>query len=109
VDDFGSGYSSLGHLQRLPVDYVKLDMSFVDEVADSARSQQVVGTIVQLCHDLSIVTVAEGVETGEQAAALQALGVDLFQGFLYSQPAEPGVLHDVLVAGVVDPRSGTRI
>jgi EAL domain-containing protein (putative c-di-GMP-specific phosphodiesterase class I) len=80
VDDFGSGYSALGHLQRLPADYVKLDKSFVDDVDDSARGQQVVGTVVRLCQTLSIVTVAEGVETEEQAAALRALGVDLFQG-----------------------------
>jgi diguanylate cyclase len=89
IDDFGTGYSSLSYLQRLPVDIVKIDRSFVSEVASGARAAAFVRAILQLCRTIELRTVAEGVETPEQAAALRRLHCDLAQGYFFAHPLEP--------------------
>ena len=89
IDDFGTGYSSLSYLQRLPVDSVKIDRSFVSDVASGARAGAFVRAILQLCRTLELRTVAEGVETAAQAAALRRLRCDLAQGFYFAHPLEP--------------------
>jgi diguanylate cyclase (GGDEF)-like protein len=88
IDDFGSGYSSLGHLQELPVDFLKLDKSFTDNIAHSVKSQELMRTVAQLSRTLSISTVAEGVETLEQADLLHALDVNLCQGYFFARPID---------------------
>jgi len=88
IDDFGSGYSSLGHLRELPVDFLKLDKSFIDSITDSVKSQELTRTVAQLSRALSITTVAEGVETVEQADVLHALDVNLCQGFFFARPID---------------------
>jgi diguanylate cyclase (GGDEF)-like protein len=88
IDDFGTGYSSLGHLQELPVDFLKLDKSFTDNITESVKSQQLMRTVAQLSRALSIATVAEGVETGEQAEVLHQLDVNLCQGFFFARPID---------------------
>ena len=88
IDDFGTGYSSLGHLQELPVDFLKLDKSFTDNITESVKSQQLMRTVAQLSRALSIATVAEGVETPEQADVLLALDVNLCQGFYFARPID---------------------
>lgn len=90
IDDFGAGYSSLGRLRTLPIDFVKLDRSFVAHLdEDDGRSSLVVRAAVQLAHGLGAKVVAEGIERGEQAAAAVAAGCDFLQGYLISRPV-PG-------------------
>jgi len=86
IDDFGTGYSSLGYLHRLPVDELKIDKSFVETMLKEERSMAVVRAIVGLAHGLELGTVAEGIETEEEAAALKALGVTYGQGFAFAKP-----------------------
>jgi diguanylate cyclase (GGDEF)-like protein len=86
IDDFGTGYSSLSYLQRFPVDLIKIDRSFVQEVARDANSSALVRSVVDLAAALSVVTVAEGIEDAEQLVALKALDCQLGQGFYFSKP-----------------------
>jgi diguanylate cyclase (GGDEF)-like protein len=96
IDDFGTGYSSLGHLQELPVDFLKLDKSFTDNIAESLKSQELMRTVAQLSRNLSIVTVAEGVETLEQADVLHALDVNLCQGYYFARPVDAQSISQLL-------------
>ena len=86
IDDFGTGYSSLGDLRRFPLDAVKIDRSFIEDITDGTRQAALVHAIVELCRTLELDTVAEGVETREQAARLTELGCELAQGFLFGRP-----------------------
>jgi PAS domain S-box-containing protein len=86
IDDFGTGYSSLKHLQALPFDELKIDRSFVSSMAQSRESRKIVAAVVGLGRSLGLTTVAEGVETQEQANMLLWLGCDFGQGYLYSKP-----------------------
>ncbi len=86
VDDFGTGYSSLSYLSRFPVDVLKIDRSFVEQVGRESEKAELARTIVQLGKALRLTTVAEGVETTAQSAALLAMGCDLGQGFLFAPP-----------------------
>lgn len=88
VDDFGTGYSSLSYLQRLPVDCLKLDRSFISDLETSPAATRIVGAVARLAHELGMETVAEGIETPGQAALCRELGVDYGQGFHWS-PAVP--------------------
>jgi diguanylate cyclase (GGDEF)-like protein len=96
IDDFGTGYSSLGHLQDLPVDFLKLDKSFTDNITESVKSQELMRTVTQLSRALSIATVAEGVETVEQADVLHNLDVNLCQGFFFARPIDAESLSRML-------------
>jgi EAL domain-containing protein (putative c-di-GMP-specific phosphodiesterase class I) len=86
VDDFGTGYSSLGYLQRFPVDVLKIDRVFVDGLQRGGSDAALARTVVALGGSLGLRTVAEGVETAEQAAALRAMGCTYAQGFLFARP-----------------------
>lgn len=86
LDDFGTGYSSLKHLQALPFDELKVDRSFVSSMTQSRESRKIVAAVVGLGRSLGLTTVAEGVETQEQANMLLWLGCDFGQGYLYSKP-----------------------
>jgi EAL domain-containing protein (putative c-di-GMP-specific phosphodiesterase class I) len=96
IDDFGTGYSSLGHLRELPVDFLKLDKSFTDNITESVKSQELMRTVAQLSRALSIATVAEGVETLEQADVLNTLDVNLCQGFYFARPIDADGLSRML-------------
>jgi diguanylate cyclase (GGDEF)-like protein/PAS domain S-box-containing protein len=97
LDDFGTGLSSLTHLDRLPLDVVKLDGSFVRGVVDDARTTELVRGIVALVHALGLQVVAEGVELPDELAALVELGVDTAQGFHLARPV-PELEVDPLVS-----------
>jgi EAL domain-containing protein (putative c-di-GMP-specific phosphodiesterase class I) len=86
LDDFGTGYSSLVRLRRLPVGEVKIDASFVRRLLRSADDEVIVRSIIDLVRALGIRSVAEGVETGETAAALRAMGCDAAQGWHFARP-----------------------
>ncbi|MGO2478747.1 MAG: EAL domain-containing protein, partial [Pseudoalteromonas sp.] len=85
LDDFGTGYSSLSYLQDLPLDVLKIDKSFIDNLSQ-ARSAELVRSIISIGSHMNLVTVAEGTENIEQVNALKAMGCDYFQGFYFCKP-----------------------
>ena len=89
IDDFGTGYSSLSYLQRFRYDELKIDRSFVSDIA-GADSLAIVETILSLASHLGIGVVAEGIETAEQLAHLRSLGCPHGQGFWFAKPLAPG-------------------
>lgn len=86
MDDFGSGYSSLGMLKNLPVDILKLDRTFFTQYTDLARAKTVIESVISMAKNLGIITVAEGVETIEHIDLLKELGCDIVQGYYYAKP-----------------------
>jgi EAL domain-containing protein (putative c-di-GMP-specific phosphodiesterase class I) len=86
IDDFGTGYSSLAYLHHLPVDTLKLDRSFIADVLHNDASRKIVRAVARMARDLGMQTVAEGVETAEQVAAMTELGIDTAQGFYFHRP-----------------------
>ncbi|MGI8558364.1 MAG: putative bifunctional diguanylate cyclase/phosphodiesterase, partial [Solirubrobacteraceae bacterium] len=99
IDDFGTGYSSLGYLKRFPVDTLKIDKTFVDDIASSREEAAVAAAIVTLSETLHLETVAEGIESAAQLAALRGLGCDFGQGYLFSRPVPEGDMGTLLGAG----------
>ncbi|MBL0914827.1 MAG: EAL domain-containing protein, partial [Sphingopyxis sp.] len=88
MDDFGTGYSNLAYLQRLPLDVLKIDRSFVDHMVEDRDKAAIVRTIQSLAEVLGMRTTAEGVETADQARLLSALGCDFGQGYLFAHPMD---------------------
>jgi diguanylate cyclase (GGDEF)-like protein len=88
IDDFGTGYSSLAHLQRFPVDALKIDRSFVSRLGESTEADAFIHTLVQLGKTLSLETVAEGIERDEELAKLRDEGCESGQGFLFARPLD---------------------
>ncbi len=86
MDDFGCGYSSLSHLRRLPLETIKIDRSFINDIASDADDAEIVKAIISMGHALRHRVVAEGVETVQQLAALRRMGCDEIQGYLFSPP-----------------------
>jgi diguanylate cyclase (GGDEF)-like protein len=99
LDDFGTGYSSLSYLQRLPVDMLKIDRSFVRDATELGPQAAIVLATTQLAHALGMSVTAEGVETAEQLAALQAMGADVLQGFGLAKPMPAAQLEAFLARG----------
>ncbi len=90
IDDFGTGYSSLSYLQRLPVDILKIDRSFVQSIEDTSSQSAIVGNIIALAHVLGLDAVAEGTETPAQLQRLRELHCTYGQGWLFSKPLNAG-------------------
>lgn len=103
IDDFGTGYSSLSYLKRLPVDVLKIDRSFVQDIAGSADGAALVHAIVSLAHGLRMHVIAEGVETLEQLDYLRGCGCDEVQGHIYSRAQPVAEVERLLRAGRVEP------
>ena len=97
MDDFGTGYSSLSYIARLPIDTLKIDKSFIDDINTSADHMAIVSTIISLAHGLSLNVVAEGVETEEQASLLKLLRCNQVQGYLYGRPLPAEQFEKLLV------------
>ncbi len=100
MDDFGTGYSGLSQIAQLPLDAVKIDRAFIAGMSVSAEHLAIVSAIVNLAKALDIFVVAEGVETEEQAARLQALGCNEAQGYLFSRPMPAADIAEILRTSV---------
>ena len=96
MDDFGTGYSSLSLLHKLPVDELKIDRSFVEQILDDINAQQMVQSIIAIGRNRSITLLAEGVESEEQAQMLRDYGCDSFQGYYFARPLLIDELRDYL-------------
>jgi len=95
IDDFGTGYSSLASLQRMPVDVLKIDRSFVEDLASRPERQVLVGLILEMARALNLKAVAEGIETPAQRALLFELDCQFGQGFLFAKPVPAAILLDL--------------
>ncbi len=96
LDDFGTGYSSLNYLTKMPIDTLKIDKSFIDNICTSEKDAQIAESIIQLAHSLDIKVVAEGVESEDQLAVLRGKHCDIIQGYIYSKPLHPGQLLEII-------------
>lgn len=88
LDDFGTGYSSLSYLDQLPIDILKIDKTFVDQVLTNEKKRSMLTAMIGLASNLEIKTIAEGVETQEQYELLKEMGIDLIQGYYFSKPVD---------------------
>jgi c-di-GMP phosphodiesterase Gmr len=98
MDDFGTGYSNLAYLQRLPIDVLKIDRSFVSGLMDDKDKHAIVKTVLSLAHALGMKTTAEGIETIETSAVLKGLGCSFGQGYYFARPLSPTDAYNYLIA-----------
>ena len=89
LDDFGTGYSSLSYLRKIPLDSLKIDKSFIDDIEQDIQAKKLLKSIITIARDLDLTTVAEGVETTVQKEILKDMGCDILQGYLFSKPVPP--------------------
>jgi EAL domain-containing protein (putative c-di-GMP-specific phosphodiesterase class I) len=98
IDDFGTGYSSLSYLSQMPVDVLKIDKSFIDDITHSTQQMALVETIVSLARTLDLAVVAEGIELDEHRQALVGMGCPYGQGYLFSKPVTADEIGHWLIA-----------
>jgi EAL domain-containing protein (putative c-di-GMP-specific phosphodiesterase class I) len=101
IDGFGAGFTSLAHLRQLPVDALKIDLSFVRGATTDADDASVVTAVIAVAHSLGLRVIAQGVESEAQVVLLRSLGCDEVQGFLWSPPVPPAQCERLLVQGVL--------
>ena len=106
LDDFGTGYSSVRHLRQLPLDFVKIDPSFISELDRSDEDAAMVTAIIDLAHAVHLSVTAEGIETADQLRILTRLGCDRGQGFLFSPAGEPGAITELIRRQAFSPGGG---
>ncbi|MCU7935339.1 MAG: EAL domain-containing protein [Candidatus Thiodiazotropha sp. (ex Dulcina madagascariensis)] len=97
IDDFGIGFSSLNHIKRFSIDKLKIDKSFIDDLNYGDGDKQLVKTIINMTHDLSLVATAEGIEKQDQLHELEMFGCDMAQGFLICAPRPASDMDDLLL------------
>lgn len=97
LDDFGTGYSSLSYLHRLPIDVLKIDKCFIDDISPDTGKGRLVKHIINMAHDMGFKVIAEGVEKPSQLDVLREFGCDVVQGYIYSAPVAPNILREMLV------------
>jgi EAL domain-containing protein (putative c-di-GMP-specific phosphodiesterase class I) len=96
IDDFGTGNSALNYLRSFPVDGLKIDRSFVEDVTRDSRTTSMVRGMIAFAHSLGLAVTGEGIETVEQSAALQAMGCDRGQGYLFARPLDAAHIAELL-------------
>jgi diguanylate cyclase (GGDEF)-like protein/PAS domain S-box-containing protein len=97
IDDFGTGFSSLGQLRRFPIDVIKVDRSFVQNVEGDAKSAAITSNLARLASSLGLTSIAEGIESDSQLASVRELGVDVAQGYLFARALPPDELTAMLL------------
>ncbi|HLO12524.1 MAG TPA: GGDEF domain-containing phosphodiesterase, partial [Pseudoneobacillus sp.] len=97
IDDFGTGYSSLSYLNHLPIDNIKIDKSFVDDIIKHSNQGAIVKTIIDMGHNLNFNVIAEGIETEEQVRFLKEHRCKVGQGYFYSRPLPPESIKEMLI------------
>jgi EAL domain-containing protein (putative c-di-GMP-specific phosphodiesterase class I) len=100
IDDFGTGYSSLAYLKLFPLDVLKIDKSFIEDIPQHTDDMEITATIIAMAKTLRMRVVAEGVETAEQLAFLKSRQCDLYQGYLTSKPLPIAEFEKFLTAYV---------
>jgi diguanylate cyclase (GGDEF)-like protein len=105
IDDFGTGYSSLSYLHRLPIDVLKIDRSFIENLNEADGTGPIVEAVLSMAHTLGLQVVAEGVETHGQLDTLRLGGCDLIQGFYFSRPVRPAAAAAFLHSGRLEGES----
>jgi len=103
VDDFGTGYSSLSYLKSLPLNTLKIDRSFVNDIKDASQDVVLVDTIIMMAHNLELGVVAEGVETEQEIFYLKERGCEVFQGYYFSKPVPVATFTEMLKLGNSSP------
>jgi EAL domain-containing protein (putative c-di-GMP-specific phosphodiesterase class I) len=99
IDDFGTGYSSLSALKSFPISRLKIDKSFISELAGNPDDQAIAAAVISLGHKLNLRVIAEGVETEAQSAFLRENDCDEMQGYLFSRPVPPDRISAILASG----------
>jgi two-component system CheB/CheR fusion protein len=105
IDDFGTGYSSLSYLKRLPVDFLKLDRSFVAGLGGRSEDRGIAQAVVDLAYTLDLKVIAEGVETEKQLAHLRGMGCELAQGYYFWKPLPSEATGELLADNYNDSRT----
>lgn len=103
LDDFGTGYSALSYLRRFPIDLLKIDKSFVDEIASQKRQELLAKAVIELGQSLDLQVIAEGIERDDQLDCLKSMHCELGQGFLFSQALEPAAIDAFMDAALGAP------
>jgi EAL domain-containing protein (putative c-di-GMP-specific phosphodiesterase class I) len=96
IDDFGTGYSSLSYLKKLPINKLKIDKSFVQDIPGDEEDVAIIRTIIALANNMALSLIAEGVETEEQKEFLVSSGCDVIQGYYYHRPMPADELEKLL-------------
>lgn len=107
LDDFGSGFSSLGYVRTLPIHIIKIDKQFIRDIRNSPHDAVLVASIISLAHNLGMEVIAEGVETVEQLIHLKTAGCDQAQGYYFSRPVPVASARELLLNRVLMPSRGT--
>jgi diguanylate cyclase (GGDEF)-like protein/PAS domain S-box-containing protein len=97
LDDFGTGYSSLKYLKTLPIDNLKIDKSFVDNIINNKKNEEMAKGIIQLAHNMNLTVIVEGVETKEQYDLMKNMNSDIIQGYYFSRPVPPKEIEKMIL------------